>query len=73
MAAYHIKGTTFHTGLCIPPQQLEKLPPLTHDQRNSLQSCLIDITHIFIDEISMVGSTLAEYANIRLQEIFANF
>ena len=32
MAAYHIKGTTFHTGLCIPPQQLGKLPPLTHDQ-----------------------------------------
>ena len=25
MAAYHIKGTTFHTGLCIPPQQLGKL------------------------------------------------
>ena len=32
MLAYHIKGTTFHTGLCIPPQQLGKLPPLTHDQ-----------------------------------------
>ena len=31
---------------------------------------LINVTHIFIDEISMVGSTLAEYANIRLQEIF---
>ena len=26
MAAYHIKGT-FHTGLCIPPQQLGKLTP----------------------------------------------
>ena len=70
MAAYHIKGTTFHTGLCIPPQQLGKLPPLTHEQRNSLRSCLINVTHIFIDEISMVGSTLAEYANVRLQEIF---
>ena len=32
MAAYHIKGTTFHTGLCIPPQQLGKLTPLTNDQ-----------------------------------------
>ena len=70
MAAYHIKGTTFHTRLCIPPQQLGKLPPLTHDQQNSLRSHLINVSHIFIDEISMVGSTLAEYANIRLQEIF---
>ena len=32
MAAYHIKGTTFHTGLCIPPRQLGKLTPLTNDQ-----------------------------------------
>ena len=32
MAAYLIKGTTFHTGLCIPPLQLGKLPPLTNDQ-----------------------------------------
>ena len=31
MAAYHIKGT-FHTGLCIPPQQLGKLTALTNDQ-----------------------------------------
>ena len=32
MAAYHKKGTTFHRGLCIPPQQLGKLTPLTHDK-----------------------------------------
>ena len=66
MAAYHIKGTTFHTELCIPPQQLEKLPPLTHDQRNSLRSRLINVSNIFIDEIYMVDSTLAECANIKL-------
>ena len=70
MAAYHIKGTTFHTGLCIPPQQLGKLTPLTNDQRNSLCSHLINVSHIFIDDVSMVGSTLSEYGNIRLQEIF---
>ena len=70
MAAYHIKGTAFHTGLCIPPLQLGKLTPLTYDQQNSLRSCLINVSHIFIDEVSMVGSTLSEYANIRLQEIF---
>ena len=70
MAAYHIKGTTFHTGLCIPPQQLGKLTPLTNDQRNSLHARLINVSHIFIDEVSMVGSTLSEYANIRLQGIF---
>ena len=69
MATYHIKGTTFHTGLCIPPQQLGKLTPLTNDQRNSLRTCLINVSHIFIDEVSMVGSTLSEYGNTRLQEI----
>ena len=70
MAAYHIKGTTFHTGLRIPPQQLGKLTPLTNDQQNALRSRLINVSHIFIDEVSMVGSTLSEYVNIRLQEIF---
>ena len=70
MAAYHIKGTTFHTGLCIPPQQLGKLTPLTNDQQNSLRAHLINVSHIFIVEVSIVGSTLLEYGNIRLQEIF---
>ena len=32
MAAYHIKGTKFHRGLCIPPQQLGKLTQLTNDK-----------------------------------------
>ena len=32
MAAYHVKGTTFHTGLCVPPLQLGKLPPLNNNQ-----------------------------------------
>ena len=70
MAAYHIKGTTFHTGLCIPPQQLGKFTPLINDQRNSLHSHLINVSHIIIDEVPIVGSTWSEYANIRLQEIF---
>ena len=70
MAEYHIKGTTFHTGLCIPPQQLGKLTPLTNDHRNSLRAHLINASHIFIDQVSMVGSTSSEYTNIRLQEIF---
>ena len=69
MAVYHVKGTTFHTGLCIPPQQLGKLTLLTNDQRNSLCAHLINVSHILIDEVSMVGSTLSEYRNIRLQEI----
>ena len=68
MAVFQIKGTTFHTGLCIPPQQLGKLTPLTNDQRNSLHARLINVSHIFIDEVSMVGSTLSEYGNM-LQEI----
>ena len=56
MAAYHIKGTTFHTGLHIPVNQIGKLTPLSHNERNTLHSHLRNVRFIIIDEISMVGS-----------------
>ena len=70
MAAYHIKGTTFHTGLHIPVNQISKLTPLSHNERNTLHSHLRNVKFIVIDEISMVGSRLFEKCNLHLQDIF---
>ena len=70
MAAYHIKGTTFHTGLHIPVNQITKLTPLSHNERNTLHSHLRNVKFVVIDEISMVGSRLFEKCNVRLQDIF---
>ena len=70
MAAYHIKGTTFHTGLHIPVNQIGKLMPLSHNERNTLHSHLRNVRLVIIDEISMVGSRLFEKCNIHLQDIF---
>ena len=53
MAAYHVKGTTLHTGLHIPINH-EVLKPLSHSEHNTLHSKLMYIKFIFIDEISMV-------------------
>ena len=69
IAAYHIKGTTFHTGLHIPINQKD-LKPLSHSERNMLRAKLLNVKFIFIDEISMVGCGLFQKANNRLQEIF---
>ena len=55
MAAFHIKGNAFNTGLCIPPFQ-ETMEPLSMDLRNQLFSKYRDVKFIFIDGISMVGS-----------------
>ena len=69
MAAYHIKGTTLHTGLHIPIN-CEMLKPLSHSELNTLHSKFMHIKFKFIDEISMVGTMLFEKANRRAQEIF---
>ena len=69
MAAFHIKGNTFNTGLHIPPFQ-EKMEPLSMDLRNQLFSKYSDVKFIFIDEISMVGSQMFNKADIRLHQIF---
>ena len=69
MAAFHIKGNTFNTGLRIPPFQ-EKMEPLSMDLRNQLFSKYRDVKFIFIDEISMVGSCMFNKADIRLCQIF---
>lgn len=69
MAAFHIKGTTIHSGLHIPINQ-KKMDRLSHAERNKLFSKYINVKLILFDEISMIGCRLFNKANDRLQDIF---
>ena len=67
MAAINIDGTTIHTGLGIP---CKNFIPLSDKQRTALRLKLEEVSVIFIDEISMVGSKLLLQIHQRLCEIF---
>ena len=67
VAAINIDGTTIHTGLGIP---CNNFIPLSDKQRTNLRLKLEEVSVIFIDEISMVGSKLLLQIHQRLCEIF---
>jgi hypothetical protein len=58
-AAYNIKGNTIHSALAIPAcQSLKNYKPLDSSRLNTSQCQLGGLKLIFLDEISMVGSTM---------------
>ena len=58
-AAFNIKGNTIHSALAIPAcQSLKNYKSLDSSRLNTLWSQLGGVNLIFIDEISMVGSTM---------------
>ena len=58
-AAFNIKGNTIHSALAIPAcQSLKNYKPLDSSRLNTLRSQLGGVKLIFLDEISMVGSTM---------------
>ena len=69
MVAFHIKGTTEHSGLHIPIHQ-NKLSNLSHSERNNLYKQYGDVKVVFIDEISVVGCRIFNKIDQCLQEIF---
>ena len=70
-AAFNIKGNTIHSGLAIPAcQSLKNYKPLDSSRLNTLRSQLGGVKLIFLDEISMVGSTMFNVQiNNRLKDI----
>lgn len=70
-AAYIIKGMTIHSSLAIPACQLLKTyKPLDSSRLNTLRCQLGCVKLIFLDEISMVGSTMFNVQiNNRLKDI----
>ena len=70
-AAYNIKGNTIHSALAIPAcQSLKNYKHLDSSRLNTLRCQLGGLELIFLDEISMVGSTMFNIQiNNRLKDI----
>ena len=68
-AAHNINGSTIHSAFCIPVGQGFKYKPLDMQQLSSFRTRYMHLKVIFIDEISMVGSGMFNFINLRMQEI----
>ena len=73
-AAFNIKGNTIHSALAVPAcQSLKNYKPLDSSRLNTLRCQLGGVKLIFLDEISMVGSTMFNVQiNNRLKDIKGN-
>ena len=68
-AAFNIKGNTLHAAFKIPANRGFEYYPLDSDRLNTIRTKLNKLKVIFIDEISMVGSGMFNFLNLRLQQI----
>lgn len=73
-AAFNIKGNTIHNALAIPAcQSLKNYKPLDSSRLNTLRCKLGGLKIIFLDEISMVGSSVFNVQiNRRLKDIMGS-
>lgn len=68
-AAYNVHGMTIHKAFHILPNRNKTYTSLTCEKLNTLQVKYRDLKVVIIDEISMVGNSLFNFINLRLQEI----
>lgn len=68
-AAFNISGNTLHSAFKIPANQGFEYCTLDRDRLNTIRAQLRRLEVIFIDEISMVGSGMFKFLNLRLQQI----
>ncbi len=68
-AAFNIKGNTLHAAFKIPANRGFQYCSLDSDRLNTIRTHLNKLKVIFIDEISMVGSGMFNFLNLRLQQI----
>ena len=72
-AAFNVRGDTIHSALSLPVQEtlhgMPELTPLKLGTKMRLFHSWKPVTTVFIDEISMVGSTMLHYINSRLKHI----
>lgn len=68
-AAFNIKGNTLHAAFKIPTNRGFECCTLDSDRLNTIRTQLNKLKVIFIDEISMVGSGMFNFLNLRLQQI----
>lgn len=69
-AAYFLRGDTLHSAFKIPINKRLEYTSLDSNRLNTLRTQMAEVKFIFIDEISMVGSTLLHFIHKRLQDIF---
>ena len=70
-AAFNIRGNTLHSAFKIPANRGFNYCTLDRDRLNTIRSQLERLQVIFIDEISMVGSGMFNFLDLRLQQIMA--
>ena len=68
-AAFNIRGNTLHSAFKIPPNRGFNYCTLDRDRLNTIRSQLQRMQVVFIDEISMVGSGMFNFLDLRLQQI----
>ena len=68
-AAFNIKGNTLHSAFKIPANRGFQYCTFDADRLNTIRTQLKRLQVIFIDEISMVGSRMFNFLNLRLQQI----
>ncbi|CAB4042533.1 ATP-dependent DNA helicase PIF1, partial [Paramuricea clavata] len=68
-AAFNIRGNTLHSAFKIPANRGFNYCTLDRDRLNTIRSQLEKLQVIFIDEISMVGSGMFTFLDLRLQQI----
>ena len=68
-AAFNINGNTLHSAFKIPANRGFEYCSLDSDRLITIRTQLKKLKLIFIDEISMVGSGMVNFLNLRLQQI----
>ena len=71
-AAFNINGNTLHSAFKIPANRGFQYCTLDADRLNTIRTQLRKLKVIFIDEVSMVGSGMFNFLNLRLQQIMAS-
>ena len=66
--AFNVRGNTLHSAFKIPANRDFEYCALDSDRRNTMWTQLKKLKLIFIDEISMVGSGMFIFLNLRLQQ-----
>ena len=68
-AAFNIRGNTLHSAFKIPANRGFNYCTLDRDRLNTIRAQLQRMQGVFIDEISIVGSGMFNFLDLRLQQI----
>ena len=70
-ASFNIGGVTLHSTFRLPVKTNE-MAPMALNTADELRKSLRKLRLIIMDEVSMIGSTLFNWVNMRMQQVFEN-